>query len=174
VTSGSTPAAASQALRVALQQTVSCVTADVLIEQADAVASEFTVASRLGSRSRGGHLTLSIRHYYAVVADTSRERRHRWQTHTTGYYYTLDDADGREILAYHWHPTIRSPVTFPHLHLGAGVGTLRSELTKAHLQTGFITPVALLTLVVEQFGVRPRRADWSTIFERAGRALEMP
>ncbi|MGH2585272.1 MAG: hypothetical protein ACRDJE_10200 [Dehalococcoidia bacterium] len=42
------------------------------------------------------------------------------------------------------------------------------------MQTGSVTPLALLTLIIEQFGVRPRRGDWSAVFERAHRALEAP
>ncbi|MGD9894924.1 MAG: hypothetical protein AB7U18_26875, partial [Dehalococcoidia bacterium] len=82
--------------------------------------------------------------------------------------------DGREIVAYHWHPQGRSHVRTPHLHLGAALGTLRNEVTKAHLYTGMITPVAILSLVIEHFGVAPRRPDWATIFEQTERELTPP
>lgn len=85
---------------------------------------------------------------------------------------SLEDADGHEILAYHWHPEARSHVTTPHLHLGAGAGALRAELTKAHLATGPVSPTVLLALAIESFGARPRRADWSVVLERSREALE--
>ncbi|MGD9894441.1 MAG: hypothetical protein AB7R89_05870 [Dehalococcoidia bacterium] len=65
---------------------------------------------------------------------------------TAGYDYRLDSTDGHEIGAYHWHPSGRSPVAQPHLHIGAGAGSMRRELQKAHLGTGFVTPVPLITL----------------------------
>jgi hypothetical protein len=133
-----------------------------------------TVISRLARWSGDGPLTLSIQHYYALVADTTHNQRNRWQAKVATYYYTLDGTDGREILAYHWHPSGRSQTTTPHLHLGAGAGTLRTELMKAHLETGLVTPVALLSLVIEQCGVQPRRADWSAVLERTRRVLDMP
>jgi hypothetical protein len=161
-------------MREVLQRAVSCVTADVLTGRSDAVASNLTLISRLARRSGDGPLTLTLQHYFALVADTTPNQRNRWQAKVVTYYYTLDDTDGREILAYHWHPSGRSQATTPHLHLGAGAGTLRPELTKAYLQTGLVTPVALLSLVVEQYGVQPRRADWPGVLERTLRALEMP
>ena len=56
---------------------------------------------------------------------------------TTGYHYAFEDADGKEIIVYHWHPT--SPVTGPHLHIGAGANAARPELSRVHLPTGQIT-----------------------------------
>lgn len=168
--SGPTPNAARRALRDTLQRAVSCVTAGVLTSEVGAVESELALVTRLTTAS-GGQIMLSIRHFYTLIGSTSHERRDRWQARTTAYYYTLDDADGREIVAYHWHPAGRSHVTEPHLHLGAGAGALRAELVKAHFVTGMVTPVALLRLVTEQFGVRPRRADWSAVLGRAQAAL---
>ena len=172
MTDGSTPYAAARALRDAFQLAVSCVTADVVANQADGAGNKVTLASRLTSSS-AGHLWLSLRHYFLAFADNSRERQHRWQARTTAYYYTLDDADGREVLAYHWHPVGRSPEKEPHLHLGAGAGTIRQELAEAHLATGPVMPVAMVTLILKHFGVRPRRADWAEILARVRQTLEM-
>lgn len=168
---GPTPAAATRALRDTLQRALSCVTVAVFARQSGSSRSELSLTCPL-ALARGGHLTLTIWHYYLLVADASHDARRRWQARTTGYRYAIEDADGREILAYHWHPTGRSHTTMPHLHLGAGAGTLRPELTKAHLATGPVTPVALLTLLLEPFAVRPRRTDWPAILERARQALE--
>lgn len=38
---------------------------------------------------------------------------------TTGYQYIVSDIAGRELVIYDWHPTGRSPVTTPHLHVSA-------------------------------------------------------
>ena len=51
-----------------------------------------------------------------------------WAISPFGYYYALREPEGPEIVAYHWHPGRRSPVDFPHLHLGAGSRVSREEL----------------------------------------------
>ena len=173
MTVGPTPDAAARTLRTVLQQALSCVTHDVLTSQTYTAERELMIVSRLVPRS-GEPLTLALRHIYTVLSDASRPRSGHWQARTTTYYYKLDDADGREILAYHRHPTGRSSVTRPHLLLGAAAGALRSELQKAHLGTGFVTPVTLLALLIESFAVRPRRADWATVLEAADDALALP
>jgi hypothetical protein len=114
---------------------------------------------------------ISMRHFYGLISGATQHAPHRWHARTTGYAYQLDDADGREILAYHWHPAGRSPVARPHLHIGAGAGSLRNELQKAHIGTGFVTPVTLVLLLLESFAVRPRRADWAAVVDAADAAL---
>lgn len=122
-------------------------------------------------RTGGSFVTLRFVHRFAVLTDADRPTRAHWQTRTVSYAYQLHDPDGREIVAYHWHPAGRGHVTMPHLHLGAGAGRLTPELTTAHLLTGAVTPVAALTLAIEAFGVNPRRPDWAAVFERAGTDL---
>jgi hypothetical protein len=143
----------------------------VIGERTDTVDSDFNLTTQLLSGSDRDRLTVTVRHFYALVSASAGDRRSRWQIRATAYFYTLDDVDGREVLAYHWHPTGRSSVTRPHLHLSAGAGTLRDELQWAHLGTGFVTPVALLALLLESFAVRPRRPDWATVLEAADAAL---
>jgi hypothetical protein len=71
----------------------------------------------------------------------------------------LDDADGREVLSFQWHPGGRSPVTWPHLHLGAGAEVGRAELTSAHLPTGRVAIEEVLGLAISELGVEPLRGD---------------
>jgi hypothetical protein len=75
----------------------------------------------------------------------------------------LREPEGPEIVAYHWHPGRRSPIDFPHLHLGAGSGVDREELHKAHLPTGRVELEDVLLMAIQEFGVRPRREDWEEI-----------
>jgi hypothetical protein len=173
VITGRTPAATIQAARQALQRAISCVTSVVVTTQADTVETKLNLITRLSRSSGDEAVTLNIRHTFALAHDVSREARSRWLARTTGYLYALEAADGREILSYHWHPGGRSPVTTPHLHLGAAAGSLRRELEKAHLATGFVTPVALVTLLIEQFAVRPRRGDWAAVLDRAHHAPDI-
>ncbi len=84
-----------------------------------------------------------------------------------GYAYSLDDADGREILAYHWDPRRSSHVRRPHLHLGAGARLGREDLLGSHLPTGFVAVQDLLLFAIRDLGVRPLRPDWESVLEQA-------
>jgi len=117
-----------------------------------------------------GRISLTFAMHYAIVRATGR--RGPWRTSTRGYLYGLDDADGHEILGYHWHPYGRSPETRPHLHLGAGAGVRRPELTSAHLPTGRIAIEDVLRMTITDFGVQPLRADWQQVLAESQAAFE--
>lgn len=168
---GPSPGAARRLLRDTLQRVVSCISAAVVTDQIAGIEGELNLACSLASAPGAAPLTLTLWHYYAVLSDRSGTRSERWRVQTTAYSYKLEHADGREILSYHWHPTGRGPVARPHLHLGAGVGTLRSELQRAHLGTGFVTPARLFAVLLDAFAVRPRRADWAEAPETTERVL---
>jgi hypothetical protein len=167
---GPTPGVASRAKRDELQRLLSCVTTAVVHVDATGPTTTLTGQAHL-PRREGGRIHLFLLHDFVVVSDGERPRSERWQARTIGYNYRLKDADGREIVAYHWHPHGQSHLLTPHLHLGAALGQIRPEMTKAHLQTGAVTPVAVLALALEQFGVALRRANWPMLFERSARSL---
>lgn len=88
------------------------------------------------------------------------------------YRYHLLDSDGREILAYHSHPSGVSPITWPHLHLSgrlapfdAGRGEAPVSLGGRHLPTGPVTLADVVRMLIAEFEVRPRRADWAAVIE---------
>lgn len=168
---GASPAAAARAIRETLQRLLSCVTTDVLTSSVNGPLTELYLTTRL-SRDNGAPIVLDIEHTCVFVSDSTRPARERWQARIAGYFYTLDAADGREILAYHYHPTGRSHITVPHLHLGAGLGSLVPEMAKAHLLTGLVTPSAVLLPAIEHFGVSTRRRDWATVVEQAHTELD--
>jgi len=89
-----------------------------------------------------------------------------------GYVHQLLDVDEREILAYHWHPTGVSPVTWPHLRLSGrlppldvGRGQASISLGGKHLTTGPINLSDFVRLLITEFDVQPRRADWAAVLE---------
>lgn len=93
-----------------------------------------------------------------------------FQVHTTNYRYHILDRDGREILAYHWHPDGVSSVTEPHLHLSgqlrpldAGRRAVPIPLGEMHLPTGIVSLAQVVRLLITEFGVEPRRDDWETV-----------
>ena len=79
------------------------------------------------------------------------------------YSYEIHDADGREVLLYHWHPRGSSAIVIPHLHLEQGAGVRREEVRNAHLPTGEVSLKAILRVLIEEMGVRPLRSDWESI-----------
>ena len=182
-----TPFAAVSAYTARLQRLLSCVTSEVLVisrggyQPADA-PHQLMLGGGTPVRLRAEiGLFLSIRMFYRIVA--TRAARGPWQFETVAYYYWFDDADGREILAYHWHPDVPG-VVFPHLHVGHGAvspdvlvraqlsinhNALRADFAGAHLPTGRIALESVLWLAITQFGVRPLHPDWEEILpEPAG------
>ncbi len=72
---------------------------------------------------------------------------------------------GRELLSFHWHPTGASPIRTPHLHVHAEIQVGDVWLHKAHLPTGPVSPVDVLRLLLDDFGVPPLRDDWLRAIE---------
>jgi hypothetical protein len=105
-----------------------------------------------------------MRHFTRVAGNAAS--RAPWRAETIGYIYSLLDDEGKEIVSYQWHPNRRSPVTIPHLHLGAGANVGRAELQKAHVPTALIELEDVLWMAIRDFDARPRRDDWQMILVR--------
>jgi len=106
---------------------------------------------------------LSVKQEFRVVERPEHRRSSRWMLVASGYSYGLHDADGREVVAYHWHPNIPHPATFRHLHVGPGSGVRHHRLTKAHLPTGIMTVADMVRVAIVEFAVGPRRRDWEAV-----------
>lgn len=96
------------------------------------------------------------------------------------YEYRLLDREDREILAFHWHPVGLSDVTDPHLHLSSRLNPLdmgRDQdplpLAEMHIPTGFVTLEDIVRLLISEFGIRPRRADWDDTLRENRLAVQM-
>src|SRR5215211_6915249 len=59
-------------------------------------------------------ISVSVYHYYRVVRSAPGRM---WRVNTAAYLYALDDEHGREIIAYHWHPSLagQERIAYPHL-----------------------------------------------------------
>jgi hypothetical protein len=177
------------AFKESLQQAVSCVTGTVITLSPDGYrpstvphrlvlgnGTPVTVTARLPtSEVRFG---LSVLHAYRIIRAAERGP---WKVQTAAYQYALDDDDGREIFAYHWHPHVER-VPYPHLHIGRGAvrreitpdvllpighNALQPFLPGAHLPTRRIALEDFLRLLIEQFHVVPARADWDRTLREA-------
>ena len=129
----------------------------------------------LRTAGRQRRLLLTMKHSYAIVE--AADAPDAFEVRTTGYRYHVLDLQQREVLAYHWHPEGISPITYPHLHLSGRLSPLdlgpRQEpaaLGEMHLPTGFVTLADVVRLLITEFGIAPRRADWEAILD-AERAL---
>jgi hypothetical protein len=118
-------------------------------------------AVRLERRASKPTILFLVSHGYAL----DRETDGRWRARTTRWAYQVESLEQRELFAYHWHPVSRSHVTGPHLHISGR--TEPAELGDAHFPTGLITLGDVVRLLIEDFQMRPRRADWSRILNAA-------
>jgi hypothetical protein len=91
-------------------------------------------------------------------------RSRRYKVTTLSYLYTLFDANGREVLGYHWQP--EEKVAHPHLHVGPGAEARRLS-RKVHLPTGRIALEALLRCAIEDLGVDRERDDWDKVLAKS-------
>ena len=82
------------------------------------------------------------------------------------YRYVVSDvSSGHEVFAYHLHP---GKVAEPHLHLGAGAGSLAQPLYRAHFPTGGLVGLAdVVRLLVADLGARPLTPGWERILDEA-------
>ena len=174
---GRTPAEAVQNFLGPLQQAISCVTKTVLNVSGGYSPREdgepHTLVLGDGSPDRLGSnpplfLTVAL-HYHIVEASG---KRGPWKVSIAAYWYSLDDEQGQEILAFHWHPRGRSSVTSPHLHIGPGAGVQYPRLRGAHIPTGRVALEDVLRLAIRELGVEPLRRDWADVLDRTQRAFE--
>lgn len=84
---------------------------------------------------------------------------------TVAYLLAVGDASGRELFAYHWHPSGPSRVTGPHLHVHAEIQIGPGWLPKVHLPTGVVELQDVLHTLIEELGVEPLRDDWQAVLD---------
>jgi hypothetical protein len=142
-----------QALRAELtnqRRLLSCVTPQVL--QLLPPSGELRTVT-LGAepvKLRGG-LELTVDQWLRTVQHPDRGG---WRTEVAGYAYAFD-AEGQELIAFHWHPGRASRHDEPHLHP-------RGPLAKRHVPTGGpVTLVQVLRFAITDLGVEPIRTDWA-------------
>jgi hypothetical protein len=110
---------------------------------------------------------LAVTHLYAVVP--TGEPAASWRVSSRAYHYELTTADGRQLLRYDWHPTGRSAVTRPHVHLRRHAAPI--DLSRAHVPTGRVSPEAVVRFAIEELGVPALRSDWRTVLDEAERSF---
>jgi hypothetical protein len=176
---GRTPAEAVNNFLTPLQRALSCVTRAVLsVRGGHRVSTTPNILLfqdnpvLLGDDKR---FALKLIQHYRVVEDEAP--RGPWKVSTVAYYYTVETPEtsttpAQEVLGYHWHPQERNAVTYPHLHLYQGAGTLQHNLIKAHLPTARIAVEDVVRCMITQLGVTPLREDWEAILTETQAAFQ--
>jgi hypothetical protein len=171
---GRTPASAVEAFVRPLQRALSCVTDAVLDVGGGYHPAGGPHAATLAGglpvplRGRTG-VSLVVALQYQIVEEPGA--RH-WKVRIDAYAYQLLDGKEVEIVSYHWHPSGRSAVTWPHLHLGQASIGRPAILLGAHLPTGRIALEEVIRLAVLDLGVQPRRPDWSDVIRETQETFE--
>jgi hypothetical protein len=115
-------------------------------------------AARLHADPR---LTLLVTEQYEVRQSTAG-----WYVEIVGYLYAIGYED-RELVSYHWHPSGKSTITQPHMHVGAAVQIGDRWLGKVHLPTGMVGLEQVIALAIVELGVEPLRDDWERLIAEA-------
>lgn len=125
--------------------------------------------------SRG--LLFDVSHVFAIEEESQPvPLRRQWRVSTRLYQRRLLDQVERELLVYHWQPgdDFLGP-DHPHLqvaaalapHLNApGAAPTHLPLAGRHLATGRVSLEAFIRMLIEAFGVEPRRSDWGETLTR--------
>jgi hypothetical protein len=161
-----------EALAEPLRLAISCVTPSVLVNSSartQAGTQTLSIAAGRAVPLGGSPRLLLYLSHTVILAEAANEPR-RWSAATAGYVYQfLDEANERELLAYHWHARGASPIVWPHLHVPGPVAPI--DLSRAHLPTGPASLPAVLRWAISDLGVRPLRPDWPAVLAAADRAL---
>jgi hypothetical protein len=165
--------------REPLKDAVGCVTNPVLLFSEHGgyrVGEEYSLALMEGDPvqlSGTARIAISVIQYFQVIQD-EREDYGPFRVTTTAYYYTVEDENGHEIIAYHWHPKApNSKTVHPHVHLQYGAKVKRQELAGTHLPTGRVAVEDFLRLMIEVFGVAPLKKNWSVILGRTKKQFDL-
>lgn len=99
-------------------------------------------------------------------------------TVTTKYYlYSVADANGKDLLGFHFHPDLtEDPVLYPHIHTYAKQDPrfLSLELQRKHIPSGRVALEDVIRWLISEMNVKPRRKDWDDVLTKAkARFLEI-
>lgn len=108
--------------------------------------------------SNGRLLHASMR--YRLIEDDG-EGRGPWRATTEGYIYKVTEADGTEIVQWHWHPDGASHERDPHYHLAAVVLAADGIFTpKTHIPSPRVTFEEVIRRSIDWFDAQPLQEDW--------------
>ena len=117
----------------------------------------WTLNGTEGAPLSTGHI-LKARMRYEIIKDDKGEP---WRVTTRGYMYSVEDADGQELLSAHWHPDTAGPHKRPHMHFPDRVVSPEGGfLAREPIHTGRITFEEVVRFAVRNLGTEPLCTDW--------------
>jgi hypothetical protein len=119
------------------------------------VDHSWTLNRDAGANLSGG-FTLHARMNYRIIEDDA-EGMGPYRVTTIAYDYAMDDRDGAEVFAVHWHPA--SKFSEPHIHLGKPIADAGLLGKPHHLPTPRMTFEQVIRWAIE-VGVSPVCEDW--------------
>jgi len=172
---GRTPKQAVKTFLEPIRLVLSCVTGVQLSRTQDTSDTDRVLVLADGhpvplACTQGTSLAMRVTQNYRVVR--AEGQRGPWKVKITAYYYTLEDDHGAEILSFQWHPKGRSPVVYPHLHLGAAAAVGHQHLAEAYVPTGRVPLEQFLWLLIDGFHVQHGRPDWKDVLVRTRKKFE--
>lgn len=159
-----------------LQQSISCVTREILtfphIAPKPGAVYQFTLASGREALLKGRTpIAMALSQRFEIVQTDDKEKG-PYKTSTREYAYHLFDAE-RQHVWFHWHPS--NGVEMPHLHLGlrpkteGGIeaaakfgGVLARKL---HLVSSRISVEQVIRFAINEFEVDRLREDWKSVLD---------
>jgi hypothetical protein len=147
-----------------LQQSVSCITHDVLIVSTGGRHVEGDVHSvtlpggPILLNDDGAQLSVALQ--YSIIK-TDQPGMGPYKVSTHAYDYALLDAYGDTMIAHHWHPYGASSHNEPHFHVHAATGTGMSH--KQHHPSGRMSLEQVVRFCIQEMGAQPLRDDWDKI-----------
>jgi hypothetical protein len=173
---GSSPKEAANNFIDPLQQSISCVTKNILtfprIGPKVGAVYQLTLAGGRETVLKGRtSISITLSQQFEIV-ETKEDEKGPIKTSTREYAYHLYDVD-RQYVWFHWHPS--NGVKTPHLHFGLsprtteGVevaakfgGTLARKL---HLTSSRISVEQVIAFAIREFEVERLRDDWEAILD---------
>ncbi len=122
--------------------------------------------------------SLFLRVAFRCRIDHAPTTIHPFQCGLVGYSYGFLDADGRELLAFHWNSIAAGAErSFPHLHIGASISRsstlLPGRLHKLHIPTGVIPVSAMVRFAIEELHVDVRPGlNREQVLERLSKLID--
>jgi hypothetical protein len=183
---GATPEEVVDAFVDRIRTTLDCITAGTAFGSGIVVGFDHSVTLyspgqaepniiRLATHGGVGELLFRFAHLYNVVQIPGAMSRARFDVRTSFYQYRILDVAEKEIVVYDWAPVGRSPVRTPHLHIPAAGSIVLAQragsrptarktyLGDLHFPTGHILLEDIVELLIREFGVGSRRADWEEV-----------
>jgi hypothetical protein len=180
---GRTPEAAVDSFIARVRLAVACFVDGVIVGSGNRPDAEHALTlyvsgqtnpnlARLRTHGGSGELLFRFIHHYAVKHEPREGQRGLYEVTSLRYHYDVLDRDEAEIMVFHWDP---DGGRGPHLHVsaapsiilpqppGSSMAMRRTMLGDLHIPSGHVSIEDLVELLIAEFHVVPRLANWKAV-----------